>query len=70
MHGAMCTASCEHISGFCMQGVQWVCFFQDTNGLVFRALPAALGGFARLCSGNSLYGSVRWITADHAYLVW
>ena len=24
-------------------GVQWVCFFQDTNGLVFRALPAALG---------------------------
>ena len=27
------------------QGVQWLCFFQDTNGLVFRALPAALGGF-------------------------
>ena len=26
-----------------LQGVQWVCFFQDTNGLVFRALPAALG---------------------------
>lgn len=25
------------------KGVQWVCFFQDTNGLVFRALPAALG---------------------------
>ncbi len=24
-------------------GIQWVCFFQDTNGLVFRALPAALG---------------------------
>ena len=24
-------------------GVQWVCFFQDTNGLVFRGLPAALG---------------------------
>lgn len=24
-------------------GVKWVCFFQDTNGLVFRALPAALG---------------------------
>ena len=24
-------------------GIQWVCFFQDTNGLVFRGLPAALG---------------------------
>lgn len=24
-------------------GVKWVAFFQDTNGLVFRALPAALG---------------------------
>ena len=24
-------------------GLRWVCFFQDTNGLVFRALPAALG---------------------------
>ncbi|GAB4817370.1 hypothetical protein N2152v2_004416 [Parachlorella kessleri] len=24
-------------------GFKWVCFFQDTNGLVFRALPAALG---------------------------
>lgn len=24
-------------------GVRWVCFFQDTNGLVFRGLPAALG---------------------------
>lgn len=29
------------------QGVRWLCFFQDTNGLVFRALPAALGA---LCS--------------------
>lgn len=25
------------------EGLKWVCFFQDTNGLVFRALPAALG---------------------------
>uniref|UniRef100_A0A383VCY8 UTP-monosaccharide-1-phosphate uridylyltransferase n=1 Tax=Tetradesmus obliquus TaxID=3088 RepID=A0A383VCY8_TETOB len=25
------------------QGLQWVCFFQDTNALVFRALLAALG---------------------------
>lgn len=24
-------------------GVEWLFFFQDTNGLVFRALPAALG---------------------------
>ena len=24
-------------------GVQWICFFQDTNGLVFRGLPVALG---------------------------
>ena len=28
------------------QGFKWVCFFQDTNGLVFRALPAALGAHA------------------------
>jgi hypothetical protein len=26
--------------------VRWLCFFQDTNGLVFRALPAALGALA------------------------
>ena len=25
------------------QGFKWVCFFQDTNAQVFRALPAALG---------------------------
>lgn len=24
-------------------GLKWVCFFQDTNGQVFKALPAALG---------------------------
>lgn len=24
-------------------GVRWICFFQDTNGLVFRGVPAALG---------------------------
>lgn len=28
-------------------GVRWVAFFQDTNGQVFRALPAALGVSAR-----------------------
>ena len=27
--------------------VQWICFFQDTNGLVFRGLPVALGECAR-----------------------
>ncbi len=36
-----------HSSGLVEQwkaaGVKWVCFFQDTNGLVFRGLPAALG---------------------------
>jgi UDP-sugar pyrophosphorylase len=25
------------------QGLRWVCFFQDTNALAFRAIPAALG---------------------------
>ena len=30
------------------QGVRWVAFFQDTNGLVFRGLPAALGASHRL----------------------
>ncbi|KAL4857633.1 UDP-sugar pyrophosphorylase 1 [Chlorella vulgaris] len=25
------------------EGFKWVCFFQDTNALVFRALPAAIG---------------------------
>lgn len=36
-----------HIAGLAdrwlAQGFKWVCFFQDTNGLVFRALPAAIG---------------------------
>jgi UDP-sugar pyrophosphorylase len=36
-----------HTSGvaqqWAAQGLKWVCFFQDTNGLVFRGLPAALG---------------------------
>jgi len=25
------------------RGVKWLCFFQDTNALVFRALVSALG---------------------------
>ena len=28
-------------------GVKWVAFFQDTNALVFRGLPAAIGARAR-----------------------
>jgi UDP-sugar pyrophosphorylase len=36
-----------HTSGvaqqWAAQGLKWICFFQDTNGLVFRGLPAALG---------------------------
>ncbi|KAK9786668.1 hypothetical protein WJX73_000832 [Symbiochloris irregularis] len=31
------------LSKWQQQGVRWVAFFQDTNGLVFRAIPAALG---------------------------
>ena len=30
-------------------GVRWIAFFQDTNGLVFRALPAALGECPHCC---------------------
>ena len=33
------------------QGISHICFFQDTNGLVFRALPAALGG---LCHPSTM----------------
>ena len=29
------------------QGKKWVVFFQDTNGLAFRAIPAALGVSAK-----------------------
>lgn len=47
-----------HTSGLAKKwrasGVQWVCFFQDTNGLVFRGLPAALGQHSRpLCDPRS-----------------
>lgn len=36
-------------------GLKWICFFQDTNGQVFRALPAALGvSEARNFDVNSL----------------
>lgn len=28
---------------WCMKGLEWVIFFQDTNGLAFHSLPLALG---------------------------
>ena len=30
-------------STWAKSGKKWVCFFQDTNGLVFRSFPAAIG---------------------------
>ena len=46
-----------HASGLLQRwragGTKWVCFFQDTNALVFRALPAALG--AQLCLGQHIF---------------
>ena len=46
-HGHGDVHSLLHSSGLASRwaagGVRWLCFFQDTNGLVFRALPAALG---------------------------
>ena len=33
-------------------GVRWVCFFQDTNGLVFRGLPAAMGETLTRCNSS------------------
>ena len=33
-------------------GVRWVCFFQDTNGLVFRGLPAAIGETLTRCNSS------------------
>ena len=31
------------VSQWAKEGRKWICFFQDTNGLVMRAIPAALG---------------------------
>jgi UDP-sugar pyrophosphorylase len=46
-HGHGDVHSLLHTSGLLRRwvaaGTRWVCFFQDTNALVFRALPAALG---------------------------
>lgn len=50
-HGHGDVHSLLHSSGLAKQwaadGFAWVCFFQDTNALVFRALVAALGVSAR-----------------------
>lgn len=32
---------------FADTGREWICFFQDTNGVIFRALPAVLGVSAK-----------------------
>ncbi|KAK3255917.1 hypothetical protein CYMTET_34925 [Cymbomonas tetramitiformis] len=37
------------------KGVKWVCFFQDTNSLVFRAITAAIGNSA---TNHYVYNSV------------
>ncbi|GMH00922.1 hypothetical protein Nepgr_002761 [Nepenthes gracilis] len=46
-HGHGDVHSLLHSTGLLKQwrdaGVKWVCFFQDTNGLLFKAIPAALG---------------------------
>jgi len=50
-HGHGDVHSLLHSSGLLANwkaaGLKWVCFFQDTNALVFRALTAALGVSAR-----------------------
>eukprot|EP00298_Acanthocystis_sp_HF-20_P001070 c11458_g1_i1.p1 GENE.c11458_g1_i1~~c11458_g1_i1.p1 ORF type:complete len:593 (+),score=248.73 c11458_g1_i1:805-2583(+) len=35
------------VSKWLSEGRKWVCFLQDTNGLVFRAIPAAIGVSAK-----------------------
>ncbi|GAB2270418.1 hypothetical protein Dimus_005320 [Dionaea muscipula] len=39
----MCCASSVYVHDMHNAGVKWVLFFQDTNGLLFKAIPAALG---------------------------
>ena len=50
-HGHGDVHSLLHTSGlvseWAAQGLKWLCFFQDTNALVFRAIPAALALSAR-----------------------
>jgi len=44
-HGDIHTLLHQHgiVEEWANAGVQWVCFFQDTNGVIFRALPAVVG---------------------------
>lgn len=54
-------------------GVQWVCFFQDTNGLVFRALPAALGEQASMLhqqNQDAAMADVDVALPECLYLCW
>lgn len=49
MHACVCVSffvfvfSSLMFSRWVKDGKKWVVFFQDTNGLVFRSVPAALG---------------------------
>jgi UDP-sugar pyrophosphorylase len=49
-HGDVHTLLHQHgcISAWARAGVRWVVFFQDTNGPIFRAVPAVLGVSAKL----------------------
>ncbi|KAJ1492939.1 nucleotide-diphospho-sugar transferase [Baffinella frigidus] len=44
-HGDIHTLLHQHgvVKAWSKAGVKWFCFFQDTNGVVFRSLPAVLG---------------------------
>ena len=61
-HGHGDVHSLLHSSGLAAAwaavGVRWLCFFQDTNGLVFRALPAALG--ACICNRHPFKAAHCW----------
>ncbi|KAK3237321.1 hypothetical protein CYMTET_52593, partial [Cymbomonas tetramitiformis] len=72
-HGHGDVHSLMHTKGIAAQwrtsGVKWVCFFQDTNAMVFRAIPSGLGisakkGFAfnSLCAPRKAKEAVGAIT--------
>ena len=53
------------------EGLQWVAFFQDTNGLVFRALPAALGADGWAAATGPGYLLALWgLHQDRFLLRW
>lgn len=48
-HGDVHTLLHQHaIDAWAAAGVKWVVFFQDTNGPIFRAIPAVLGVSSKL----------------------